>query len=1195
MIQGECQLLFLGILLGFFGHHTFQSDDNVIRLFFSPYTHILPLNRKTGCPSVASNTTWKEENVLSISSLDSTNGFFDDFYDILPIFTENASANVLVIDNIASLKSTSLAARSLFDKLLLVSSDKIIFDHSVAYEGIPLASNYFLVQCRHGIKLLIFIRIEKYKSRQAYLDEVVTPTINSYSPHVVILRMFESFNTDEKWHIDDSRIHILLVLSRHFRNSVSRGNHTTTVRMNPYGTKTVTFKWMVDKKRLCTFLNIDQKFASESLTARCPSTKKNRKHFLQNSKAPQSTKKTDRIAFKSQTSVDPFNDLTSHCSKMECRLGNVYADSFESIGMEFQQSKPIDFAFVNSESLFRGWHKGDVYLSQLSSSYRNVGGLHLLKLSGANVWFLIESFLLRIPPRYCDFYALDFVQVSRSIRYTAFKLDASKALRLASIETYDSQVNQWKPLKKYKVYSIVTNTAVASYLLSDEVLEEHKLEITAQDALLNFIRLHRGALDITIDKRIQLLPSAENNIRSAMVMYCRDDCAKNTRWNPMLRSCDRCPTGFHQPLSGQDHCIPRKFFSVLQKRNIGLVVFCVLSASVLVLLGNFMQNFLLRCVKHQKLIVYSKAMRCALRTFMGETQERSTDIYHAYESMCLSQKTSYLLAYESHRFSLERVLKERQLWPEFVAAVNHSNMKTPELQRAGNFLIACFQCNDAYFSLHSMSKYQNSLLAFHHTAVDFIENQEVDLVEFGPCFLSAVVRNDISQRISIKETIIKKYLKSRNIRFCAFFLHFSTSRSDESYLRSSLHNATRDLAFVVKTLLQSPTFDTSWKIIEGDMSEVTTDALRIAGTAYFHYMWIVNLYQVIYSVQAINMHTNCTIINCETIGKLRDLSACYKLLTPKARSTTPVFSKKNSRPATENPTLFNPAHIASVFSSGTCIIVGADNLCWKVSEYCLYKSKFSSVYLGICPLGSLVAVKIIDLTKHEADKKERTPRSILREAFLLRELNHPNIVSFFSSLIHQGKLFVFTEYVPGGTLQHMIDFFTPIHESSVKKCLSDCLSALTYLHSKGIVHGDLKPQNVLIDLNGSFKLNDFGSSIVVGYETLGFTDPLGTPLYMSPEACRGKVFLRSDIWSLGILACVLLTKEVPFLLTEEELQNKQRFIYRIGNDPQHCIDVDGLKMEDDAKSFVKNMLKHIPKERLPASELLHHRFFAPQR
>ncbi len=152
------------------------------------------------------------------------------------------------------------------------------------------------------------------------------------------------------------------------------------------------------------------------------------------------------------------------------------------------------------------------------------------------------------------------------------------------------------------------------------------------------------------------------------------------------------------------------------------------------------------------------------------------------------------------------------------------------------------------------------------------------------------------------------------------------------------------------------------------------------------------------------------------------------------------------------------------------------------------------------------------------------------EARAMAQLSHPNIVIIHDSGEESGRLYIIMEYVGGGTLKQRMAAGMVLGE--VTRIINEVASALTYAHSRGIVHRDVKPVNVLIDVTGRAVLSDFGiakvlqTSAVLTQSGAG----VGTPEYMSPEQCRGSTLVdaRADIYALGVMLYEMLTGHTPF-------------------------------------------------------------------
>lgn len=190
--------------------------------------------------------------------------------------------------------------------------------------------------------------------------------------------------------------------------------------------------------------------------------------------------------------------------------------------------------------------------------------------------------------------------------------------------------------------------------------------------------------------------------------------------------------------------------------------------------------------------------------------------------------------------------------------------------------------------------------------------------------------------------------------------------------------------------------------------------------------------------------------------------------------------------------------------------------------------------------GREVAVKIIrsDLV-NDAQARQR----FLREAEVASYLKHDHILPLLEFGEEQGRLFIVTPYISGGTLtQRLIRGALPISE--VHELFSALCRAVSYLHKRGIVHRDLKPANILLDTEedgGStyVRLIDFGIASSQGVLTSGpssdSTRPLGTADYTAPERLQGIAATSNDIYSLGVILHVMLTGALPRPETTQNL------------------------------------------------------------
>src|SRR4051812_3197668 len=177
-------------------------------------------------------------------------------------------------------------------------------------------------------------------------------------------------------------------------------------------------------------------------------------------------------------------------------------------------------------------------------------------------------------------------------------------------------------------------------------------------------------------------------------------------------------------------------------------------------------------------------------------------------------------------------------------------------------------------------------------------------------------------------------------------------------------------------------------------------------------------------------------------------------------------------------------------------------------------------------LGRRVALKL--LGGRFAEDPEFRER-FRREAQAAAGLAHPNIVGIFDRAEWEGITYIAMELVDGRTLKELVAERGPLPPAIAVSFVEQVLRALGYAHRRGIVHRDVKPQNVIIDAEGTAKVADFGIARATNSEMTQTGAIVGTMQYMSPEQAQGlPVDSRSDLYSAGVVLYELLTGRVPF-------------------------------------------------------------------
>jgi len=176
----------------------------------------------------------------------------------------------------------------------------------------------------------------------------------------------------------------------------------------------------------------------------------------------------------------------------------------------------------------------------------------------------------------------------------------------------------------------------------------------------------------------------------------------------------------------------------------------------------------------------------------------------------------------------------------------------------------------------------------------------------------------------------------------------------------------------------------------------------------------------------------------------------------------------------------------------------------------------------------LVAVKVPHL-EYESDPNFFS--RFRREERIGLELNHPFILKFIP-VENKSRPYIVTEYLKGCTLEHLLKAMRPLPEKDALKIASLICEAMQHMHDHGVIHRDLKPQNVMICCDGTIRIMDFGIARDTASRRItrvGNSNSMGTPDYMAPEQVTGKrADKRTDIYNLGGLLYEMLTGVIPF-------------------------------------------------------------------
>jgi eukaryotic-like serine/threonine-protein kinase len=195
----------------------------------------------------------------------------------------------------------------------------------------------------------------------------------------------------------------------------------------------------------------------------------------------------------------------------------------------------------------------------------------------------------------------------------------------------------------------------------------------------------------------------------------------------------------------------------------------------------------------------------------------------------------------------------------------------------------------------------------------------------------------------------------------------------------------------------------------------------------------------------------------------------------------------------------------------------------------LGRGGMATVYKAYQPaLARMVAVKVLpEYSVEEPGFKER----FQQEAIAVANLRHPNIPAVYDYGEANGVVYIASEYVDGGTLTDQLGKPLPVEYAI--EILTPIAAALDYAHSKGVLHRDVKPSNVLMERDGTPVLADFGLAKMMAPGRTNLTGTgmiMGTPQYMAPEQCEGRELTpAADLYALGVVAYEMLTGRPPFI------------------------------------------------------------------
>ncbi|XP_005534549.1 PREDICTED: serine/threonine-protein kinase PAK 3-like [Pseudopodoces humilis] len=229
--------------------------------------------------------------------------------------------------------------------------------------------------------------------------------------------------------------------------------------------------------------------------------------------------------------------------------------------------------------------------------------------------------------------------------------------------------------------------------------------------------------------------------------------------------------------------------------------------------------------------------------------------------------------------------------------------------------------------------------------------------------------------------------------------------------------------------------------------------------------------------------------------------------------------------------------------------------------------------------GGEVAIKKMSL---RGQNRERA----VNEVVVLKDKKNPNIVNSLDSFLVDGDLWLVMEYMDGGTLQDVVRQ-TRMAEGEMAAVSQECLQGLDFLHSNRVIHRDLKSSNILLGMDGSVKLADFGLCAQLSPEQDQCSSMVGTAHWMAPEVVTSSPYgPKVDIWSFGIVTIEMVEGEPPYF---QQTGAMARALIRQNGTPQLQ---EPRRLSALLRDFLECSLEPDEERRFSAQELLQHPFLS---
>ncbi|KAJ8899922.1 hypothetical protein K2173_019626 [Erythroxylum novogranatense] len=236
--------------------------------------------------------------------------------------------------------------------------------------------------------------------------------------------------------------------------------------------------------------------------------------------------------------------------------------------------------------------------------------------------------------------------------------------------------------------------------------------------------------------------------------------------------------------------------------------------------------------------------------------------------------------------------------------------------------------------------------------------------------------------------------------------------------------------------------------------------------------------------------------------------------------------------------------------------------------------------------GTEVAIKEIALSRLNKKLQE----SLMSEIFILRRIDHPNIIRLHDIIEVPGRIHIVLDYCKGGDLSMYIQRHERVPEATAKHFMQQLAAGLQILRDNNLIHRDLKPQNLLLstnDNNAVLKIADFGFARSLQPRNLAET-LCGSPLYMAPEIMQlQKYDAKADLWSVGAILFQLVSGKTPFTGS-----NQIQLLQNIIKSTELQFPSDHKELSPECKDLCQKLLRRNPVERLTFEEFFNHPFLS---